>query len=156
MIIYVGIDPGVSGCITLLQKDGTWIAEQRLDQTEKDISDFLYKTMYSKDEEDYTFKVVLEKVHSMPSQGVSSTFKFGKNYGFIRGCLFAFEYAFEEILPNKWQTKMECKKTSKAMTKTQHKNLKKAKAQQLFPSIKITHRNSDSTLLAEYARRFIR
>jgi hypothetical protein len=45
---------------------------------------------------------VIEKVHSMPSQGVSSSFTFGKNYGFLRGCLTAAGIPFEEVTPQVW------------------------------------------------------
>jgi crossover junction endodeoxyribonuclease RuvC len=82
----------------------------------------------------------------MPKQGVSSTFKFGVNYGFLRGMLTAHKIPFEEVTPQKWQKAMGC--LSKG-----NKNVTKAKAQQLFPNLKITHKVADALLIAEYCRR---
>jgi hypothetical protein len=56
------------------------------------------------------------------------------------------EFPFEEVSPQKWQKAMGC------MTKGD-KNVSKAKAQQLFPQLKITHAIADALLIAEYARR---
>ena len=50
-----------------------------------------------------------------------------------------------EVSPVKWQTAMGCRTGG-------DKNVSKAEAQRLWPSLKITHRNADSLLLAEYAR----
>ena len=88
----------------------------------------------------------IEAVHAFPKQGVSSTFKFGVNYGLLRGLMIAGAIPFEEVSPLKWQREMAC--LSKG-----DKNITKARAQQLFPGIKITHATADALLIAEYARR---
>jgi Holliday junction resolvasome RuvABC endonuclease subunit len=82
----------------------------------------------------------------MPRQGVSSTFKFGTSYGFLRGVLVALEVPFEAVTPAKWQRSMSC------LTKGD-KNVTKARAQELFPEVKVTHAIADALLIAEYGRR---
>ena len=88
---------------------------------------------------------VIEQVGPMPGNGVTGMFKFGMNYGFLRGLLTAFDIPFDEARPQKWQKAMGC------MSKGD-KNVTKAKAQQLHPELKITHATADAILLAEYAR----
>lgn len=46
--------------------------------------------------------VVVEAVHSMPGQGVASTFKFGTGFGMILGVLAAFELPMLRVSPTKW------------------------------------------------------
>ena len=46
---------------------------------------------------------IVEKVHSMPGQGVSSTFKFGKGYGLVLGILGALAVPIELTTPQAWK-----------------------------------------------------
>lgn len=133
---FIGVDPGKSGAIVAI--DDLDVRFQKNDCTERDLSDFVSLCNAS--------IAVIERVSAMPKQGVSSTFKFGQSYGFLRGLLIANHVAFEEVLPRSWQQFMGC--LSKG-----DKNVTKAKAQQLFPNIKVTHAIADALLLAEYARR---
>lgn len=140
-MIYFGIDPGKSGSISAIWNDGVpYTRSQSMADTETDIVDFLR----SFDLE--SARAVIERVHSSPQMGVKSAFTFGQSYGFLRGILSSHKVPFVEVLPAKWQQVMGCR------TKGE-KNVSKAKAQQLWPAIKITHRNADSLLIAEYARR---
>lgn len=91
-------------------------------------------------------KALLEKVHAMPGQGVTSMFTFGKGYGFLRGCLSSGGIPFDDVTPQAWQKALGC------LTKGD-KNVSKAKAQQLFPHLKITHATADALLIGEYLRR---
>jgi Holliday junction resolvasome RuvABC endonuclease subunit len=54
---------------------------------------------------DCEFKVVIEKVHSMPGQGVASTFTFGQGFGQLQGVIAALGLQCIEVIPNKW---MKC------------------------------------------------
>lgn len=138
MSIVIGIDPGQSGGIALARGEGCW----KLPETEKDIYDLLYSLR----EPNRGCDVWLEKVHSMPRQGVASSFKFGQNYGFLRGVVTALGFRLFEVTPQKWQKAMGC------LTRGD-KNVSKAAAQRLFPSLKITHATADALLIAEYGRR---
>jgi hypothetical protein len=91
-------------------------------------------------------KAYIEGVNAMPGQGVVSTFKFGMNYGLWQGILVALKIPFERVYPLKWQTAMSCRTGG-------NKNISKARAQELFPRIKVTHAIADALLIAEYGRR---
>jgi hypothetical protein len=60
--------------------------------------------------------------------------------------LTAADVPFDEVLPVKWQTVMGCRSGG-------DKNITKARAQQLFPHVKVTHAIADALLLAEFCRR---
>ena len=139
-MIYIGIDPGASGGIAVYE-DGHGMVATKMPETEADIAlEFQsWKLMGPS-------KAIIEKVHAMPGQGVTSMFSFGKNYGFLRGCLISLGIPFDEVTPQTWQKALGC------LTKGD-KNVSKAKAQQLFPGIKVTHAIADSLLIAEYLRR---
>ena len=94
-------------------------------------------------------KAYIEKVHSMPAQGVVSSFKFGRSYGFLRGLLIALKIPFEEVTPQRWQKEFVTKRT-KTESRTDHKNKLKGKAQQLFPQIKVTLAIADAMLIGQY------
>lgn len=132
----IGIDPGKSGGIAWLQ-DGICSASKMPD-TEKDVHSLFRRIGCG--------PCIIEKVHSMPGQGVKSMFTFGQNYGFLRGCLISMGVSFDEITPQTWQKALGC--WSKG-----NKNITKAKAQQLYPSMTITHATADALLILEYLRR---
>ncbi|MCA9130604.1 MAG: hypothetical protein KDB22_26125, partial [Planctomycetales bacterium] len=77
MGIYLGIDPGKSGAIAAIYSDGS-VDCVRLSETEHDIAEWL-------EEHRFDSFAMLEQVSSMPRDGVSSAFKFGTSYGFVRG-----------------------------------------------------------------------
>jgi hypothetical protein len=91
-------------------------------------------------------KAYIEAVHSMPGQGVASTFKFGLNYGWWQGVLVSLRIPFERVSPIRWQTEMRCRSRG-------DKNVTKKLAQELFPNIKVTHATADALLIAEYGLR---
>jgi len=144
-LIFLGVDPGCEGAMTVLAANdsGSYVGDLIAfgGATESEIADAL--RIFA---DDYEVFAALESVHSMPKQGVASTFKFGKAYGFIRGVLIALGIPFEDVTPQKWQKELGC------LTKGD-KNVSKAKAQQLFPGVKITNKTGDSVCIAEYAKR---
>jgi len=135
----IGIDPGWSGGIARIGKFGVEVAAFT-NMTEYDI----WKTVTEyccRDSVCY-----MEKVHSMPAQGVASSFKFGHNYGFVRACVMSAMTPMIDVSPMKWQGALGC------LTKG-NKNVTKARAQQWFPKVKVTHGIADALLIAEYGRR---
>jgi crossover junction endodeoxyribonuclease RuvC len=135
---FIGIDPGSSsGGMAIV---GASLEAHGLPETERDIYDMLM-----------SFKArgvayaLIEDVHSMPEQGVSSSFKFGRSYGFLRGILTASGIPFGQIAPQTWQKIQSCRTHG-------DKNVSKARAQQLFPGLKITHKTADALLIADTAR----
>jgi crossover junction endodeoxyribonuclease RuvC len=143
-MIFIGLDPGASGGIARLDNDlhPTEPDAFKMPDTERD----LWTIFEDWEPRQFPAFAVIEAVHSMPKQGVASSFKFGRSYGFLRGCLIASGVPFEEVTPQRWQNELGC--LSKG-----DKNVTKRRAQQLFPSLKITHATADALLLAEYARR---
>ncbi len=47
--------------------------------------------------------VFIEKVHAMPKQGVSSTFKFGMGYGLVIGVCEALGIPYRLVTPQAWK-----------------------------------------------------
>lgn len=147
MNIYIGIDPGESGGMVALNQDGVVLSQCRFtNHTKQEISDTLRGLTLDIFDNDNIVKCYFEKVHSMPKQGVSSTFKFGFNAGFIDGLLVAHRIPYEEVTPQKWQAYLSCRSKG-------DKKMLQQKAQQLFPQHKITKDIADAFLIAEYGRR---
>lgn len=141
----MGVDPGAAGGLAI--KDAEGYLAHALPKTERDTWDLF-------DELAPRIKfAVIEKVHSMPGQGVASTFAFGRNYGFLRACLIAAQIPFEEVTPTTWQKAFGLTRKAKTETSTAKKNRHKQQAQQMWPREKVTHAKADAILLAEWAWR---
>ncbi len=140
-MLFLGIDPGQSGGLAILNPnfvDPTVIPFK--DLTDRD-------TALAFEVCNYPDVVgMIENVHSFPGQGVASSFKFGMHFGFLRGLLAASDASYEFVSPQSWQKAMGC------LTKGD-KNVSKAAAQRLFPSVKVTHAIADALLIAEHCRR---
>lgn len=142
-MIYIGIDPGKSGGIAVISDfEDAW----KMPDTERDLFN-LIKSFKSN-----SF-CILEKVHSMPGQGVVSVCTFCGNNASIRMALIASRIPFETVTPYTWQKALGIVKRGKEESKTKFKNRLKAKAQELFPELKITLAIADALLIAEYCRR---
>ena len=135
---YIGIDPGQNGGIAVIDNTVTVYKMPK-----QEIEMFNILSQYK----DYI--CYIETVHSMPRQGVASTFKFGYNYGIIHMAAVAAKLEVINILPQVWQ-KLYIKTKSK--DKKEHKNRLKSIAQELFPNVKVTLWNADALLIANYAK----
>ena len=145
-ILYVGIDPGNTGALAVLDAAG-WC---------KNIVDFGTPGYTDWVGIDNTYKVMLEKVNAMPKQGVSSTFKLGMAYGYNIGMLEAWGISYTFVTPAKWQASMYDSAARTGNTKKDSLAL----ARRLFPELARNelrlekhHNRSDALLLAEYCRR---
>lgn len=141
----IGIDPGKAGGIAWI-RDGD-VAVEKMPETLKDLWD-LFEHITAETAPIYRHKetyAVIEKVSSSPQQGVVSAFTFGNGYGHLEMALTASNVPFRRITPQVWQKEMKCLTGG-------NKNVSKARAQELFPSLKITHATADALLIAEYAR----
>jgi len=141
--LYIGIDPGKSGAIAFIPEFGEpWYI--KCDGTYHDQAEAVRDAV----EELGVFNpfAFIEKVHAMPGQGVTSMFNFGKSAGALEMLLCALKIPFEHVTPQKWQKALGCQTKG-------DKNVSKAKAQQLFPDLKVIHANADALLIAEYCRR---
>jgi len=142
---FAGVDPGhQSGGIAIVDSLGNVIATTSLmgtktrPMTDRDLFDLLVEHSPS--------LAMLERVHSMPRQGVSSAFKFGASFGTCRTLLTCALVPFEQPTPGQWQKAMQCLSGG-------DKRVTRDAAQRMFPDAKVTHANADALLLAEHARR---
>lgn len=144
--LILGIDPGKNGGMAVLDADTNEIIDiTSMPSTLTDISDFVER------HQDVSC-AVLETVHSMPGQGVASMFTFGQYYGYVQMAVVAHKIRCIDVLPAKWQQVLGLK-AKKGESKAEHKNRLKGLAQKLFPKVKVTLKNADALLLAEYGRR---
>ena len=142
-MITIGIDPGTNGGIA-------WIADgkpcvEKMPDSLRDLWDLICDiTNHPRSTVDgRKYKAYIEQVHSSPQMGVKSAFTFGNGFGHLEMALTAAGIPFERVRPQVWQKAMGC------MTKGD-KNVSKRKAQELFPSMKITHATADALLIASY------
>jgi len=145
-IAHIGIDPGQTGAAVLLSKTGIDFFDWPGDPVQ-------FANELRQWQEDFNIQMVLlEKVHSMPAQGVSSVFKFGCNFGMIQGVLSALKIPYQLITPQKWQKGLIVPSDGKD---TKERSL--TVARRMFPVInwlsrKKDHNRSDALLMAHKAR----
>jgi Holliday junction resolvasome RuvABC endonuclease subunit len=149
-VIYIGIDPGSSGAIAVLDERVTStplgiMTFPLKDKNERELLDFLEAWRVVN-----TTYAVLEHVWSTPGQG--GAFAFGRNVGWLQMALTSTRVPFDLVLPRAWQKALDVRYPQGA-TDTEKKNITKRRATQLFPSITITHAIADALLIAEHCRR---
>lgn len=90
-------------------------------------------------------KVYLERVSSMPGQGVAGVFSLGDTYGCIRGVCSGMGIPIEIITPQSWKKHFKLGKD---------KEIVRAKAIELFPyaplARKKDHNRAEALLIAKY------
>ena len=143
---FVGIDPGWGGSVAAVSGSGLFVGAVGFKGlTEADVVGAVLDAC-----RDATF-VIVERVASMPGQGVSSTFKFGWSFGLVRAAVIASGAPWAEVTPAKWQTALGCKSGG-------DKGVLVMAAQKLWPGQRYTKTGkgaiADGLLLAEYGRRF--
>lgn len=153
---FIGIDPGASGACVGIVEDGT-IHEIRFGKvTDADVYKFLEMLSFT-----YQCFCVKEKVWAIPaknddgsfrSMGASTSFTFGENNGKMIGFLIASGISYEEKTPQTWQ-KLYGLKREKNESQPNYKKRLRERAEQLFPSSKITTDTADAYLIAEFTRR---
>ena len=138
----IGIDPGKSGGIAWIS-DGKPCVE-KMPETLQDLWELIIsiKGLQHWDCRN-DCHAYIESVHSSPQMGVKSAFTFGNGFGHLEMALTAAGIPFERVSPQKWQKALGC------MTKGD-KNVSKRRAQELFPTMKITHATADALLIAHY------
>ena len=81
-MLICGIDPGMTGAWGMIDIRGKYWSCGDMHNDEQGVLDtqkIWHEMSQARDGQDIL--VVVEKVHSMPTQGVASTFKFGMAYG---------------------------------------------------------------------------
>jgi crossover junction endodeoxyribonuclease RuvC len=159
-VIYIGIDPGLHGAVGVITEDGsaqvfdtpTMVIAGKKDKNvynEVAMAQLLTKIVVH-----YITNslVVLENVHSMPRQGVASSFTFGMGLGIWKGIIATLGLPLEMPSPQRWKKEI-------LTDQGKEKDASRAKAIQLFPSIAEQFARvkddgrAEAMLLAEYGRR---
>ena len=168
MSIFAGVDPGLWGAVAALDEDGrlifaqdTPIIEVKRGKTPKGnvktrylylptaMADVLVENLLRDVERPDSVIVGVENVHSMPAQGVSSTFSLGRGLGLWEGILAALRLPVEMIEPTAWKRAMGIPAGS-------DKRASVELALRLFPTAPIKRTQdgrADAVLLAEFLRR---
>ncbi len=148
----LGIDPGVSGGIAVLNSDGGLVLVRpfRPHMTETELVAVVQEGLQKVDDAVFIEKVqyIGKRKDGRKADGGKGAFTFGAVFGLIRGAVLAKGVKPRYVAPMIWQAKMEC------MTGGD-KNISKARAQEIWPGAKWTHAISDAALIAEYGRRHL-
>ena len=148
--VYVGIDVGKNGGVCyLVPNDTTTLYEAysfKCPSTPRDMAKLLTTPPILPTPPKDSTMCLLERVHSMPKQGVKSMFTFGCGYGLWQGILATIPISYDLVTPSVWM------KHYGAMPKEKkdRKNHIKAIAQRLYPEAYITLATSDAILIAHY------
>jgi crossover junction endodeoxyribonuclease RuvC len=154
MVIYIGIDPGQTGAIAFLSDRESTLSNKVFDFEDGNALAWLKTVGREITHGSMRAKAVLEKVSAMPKQGVSSTFKFGTNYGQWIGRLESLGISFDFVTPQKWKKAM-----FDSMVKGDLKEMALDRARRLLPNMadrlkrKKDHGRAEALLMALYAMR---
>ena len=145
----IAIDPGASGGFAWHDVDGNPQC-CAMPETEGDIVDLIGtfptvgRTVYVEEVGGYV---------GGGGQPGSAMFKFGRNFGFILGCLMSHGFRIVLVKPQKWQSALGLGTTKESGGKAQWKRKLKARAQELFPTCSVTLKTADALLLLEYSEK---
>ena len=94
---YLGVDPGATGALAVVNHAGLliWVEDMPDPLHGAAIRDLI--------EGEGIEAAAIEQVHSMPRQGVASTFKFGDAYGLIKGCIGYAGIPYQTVPPTRWK-----------------------------------------------------
>ncbi len=123
MIIF-GIDPGVSGAISILENkkvveifDMPTMIDGKKNKKQVNGAQ-VTNIIKGKLNQNKEIIVVVEHVNAMPGQGVTSMFNFGQTFGAIKGVCAALELPIFFVRPSKWKKYFELINASKDSSRT--------------------------------------
>ena len=151
--IYIGIDPGsVSGCIAIIYLNtlGNIERTETIEFAKHTTKEWFERLKEIEEMEHMTgCLAILEKVHSMPKQGVVSVGTFMKHVGHVEMALLALEIPFKEVTPQAWMKHYNLKK-DKDESKPEWKRRLREKLQRIMPEFRVNNSNADAMLIAYY------
>ncbi len=106
-MIKIGIDPGLSGAIVVLEDDlpTEWYRMPTMKTGSANrvnaagLAAIIRRTIFDDEET----RAYVELVSSMPGQGVASMFSFGHSAGVIQGVLGAYRMPVKMVTPQAWK-----------------------------------------------------
>ena len=161
MRYYIGIDPGLSGAFAVMNEAGEVVAVEDLPVVEYKAGRGKRRKLDARtlahrfDEHaerggQWELNFVLEDVHSMPKQGVATTFRFGQAFGVIEGVVGAQGWPYRFVTPQKWK---------KAMGIPKDKDAARLAVIQRYPEAaeyltrKKDHNRAEAVVLADWLRK---
>ena len=148
-MIYIGVDPGsVSGALGALDHHGNYLEAFDIEHKDKHILALVFKSrILGLVDPKEGAEICMEQVHSMPGQGVSSTFAFGRAVGVISAVCELSRWPVHLVSPRKWKAHFHL---------SADKNESLDMARYYWPEAKLTlkkHGNkAEALLIAEYLR----
>ena len=150
----IGIDPGLSGAIAILEKnkvlsifDMPVMSEGKKNKKQLNSAQLVSLLKENIGDNKETI-VVVEQVNAMPGQGVTSMFNFGQTFGAIKGICAALELPIFFVRPSKWKKYFELINSSKDSSRTKAIEMYPALSNQL--SKKKDVNKSDAILIARF------
>ncbi len=153
-MIIIGIDPGLSGAIAILENnkvlnifDIPVMSEGKKNKRQLN-SALLVNLLKENLKNNEEVAVVVEQVNAMPGQGVTSMFNFGQTFGAIKGICAALDLPIYFVRPSKWKKHFELINSSKDSSRT--------KAIEMYPKLsnqlarKKDVNKSDAILIARF------
>lgn len=123
-MIHIGIDPGLHGAVGALDDIGDIVLLADLpvirDLSLPWIDGSAFQSLILGALEGRTARATIERVSSMPGQGIASSFQFGVGFGSIVGVLQAMHISISFVTPSVW-------KKSYGLSKDTHASLRKAR-----------------------------
>jgi crossover junction endodeoxyribonuclease RuvC len=158
-LLFMGIDPGVSGALAVLNADGRLVDLARM-PTEphgkarrvsgRDLRAFIEG---AGEASGCTVGLcMLEQVASRPGQGAPSIFTFGRAFGAVEAVLSALAVPTDYATPQAWKRAYGLG-SDKAESIRKAIDLIPGLAAWPTPSSRLTHDQAEAVLLAEFARR---
>tara|TARA_Y100000992_G_scaffold296449_1_gene258673 strand:- start:932 stop:1423 length:492 start_codon:yes stop_codon:yes gene_type:complete len=150
----IGIDPGLSGAIAVLEDkkvlgifDMPVMAEGKKNKRQLNSAQ-LVNVIKSNINQDEEISVVVEQVNAMPGQGVTSMFNFGQTFGAIKGVCAALKLPIYFVRPSKWKKHFELINSSKDSSRTKVIEMYPTLSDQLAKKKDVN--KSDAILIARY------
>ena len=153
MNVIIAIDPGVSGGVAVCVEGVPDC--QPMPDTQGDQLALLRSILVSAVKSRLETVCVLEQVSGFAgkAQPGSAMFRFGENFGFIKGAVQALGIKLELVRPQVWQKAFGLGTASACASKREWKNKLKTEAQRRFPQLQVTHKTADALLILEWHQR---
>lgn len=130
--IYVGIDPGLSGAVAILENDKLLQCFKMPLYKKKNGKNAIDLNVLERHMPTYG-KVYIEQQIPVTGQGISSTFLTGFNFGLLSGFFFGLGLIYEVMSSVKWKNLVLGKDRKEKYKDIDIKEISVMKAKQLFP-----------------------
>ena len=146
-MIVIGIDPGKSGGLVVINNDK--VSLHKCPSSTNGMSAILRQAKSSAWIDEQDIHIAIEKVWAFPTDARSSAFKFGVNYGMWLGIIGSLNLPFMEVPPQTWMRAYDTLPKDKKDRKKAIKDIAIDMFNDMFNYNKrITYAVSDAALIA--------